>query len=114
MNGIKIVKDDNFDELKERHNKNMEISEDYRSAIDSIASPKGRKLLLDISVEDEYLSSNVMGLLHGKIEGQELLGFSVNSVVINPKGYLDDLINQTEQQLEILKQVRDNTTNNRF
>jgi hypothetical protein len=108
MNGIKIVKDDNFDELKERHNKNMEINEDYKNAIESLSAPKGRQLLLDISVEDEYLSSNVIGLLHGKIEGQELLGFSVNAVVVNPKGYLDDLINQTEQQLEILKQVRDN------
>lgn len=114
MAEIMIVKKDNFDESKERHNRLMKENEDYKNAMESLCAPKGRRLLLDITVEDEYLSSNVMSLLHDKIEGQELLGFSVQAIVVNPKGFLDDIINQTEQQLEILRQVRDSTTNNKF
>ncbi|MGG4434455.1 hypothetical protein AAXE64_07835 [Priestia megaterium] len=104
---IKIVKQDNFEAMKERHNELMETSEHYKRAVETTSFEKGKKLALSIEITDEFFSRAVIDLLHGKIEGSDLLGFKVNEVVINPEGKAQDdvkhILNQVIMNLDQYK-----------
>ncbi|WP_310876992.1 hypothetical protein [Priestia megaterium] len=104
---IKIVKEDNFEARKKRHDELMDTSEDYRYATQNLSFEKGRKLTLSIEVTDDFFSQNIMNLLYGKLEGSELLGFKVNEVCLNPEGKAQDdvkhILNQVIMNLDQCK-----------
>jgi hypothetical protein len=99
MSSIQIVKKDNYDQILENHKNHMESNEDYKRAVESLSFIPGRKLELVIEVTDEYLSSNIMSLLHQKLPGQELLGFKVNEVVLFPEERINRLVKEKLQRM---------------
>ncbi|WP_182006284.1 hypothetical protein [Priestia aryabhattai] len=104
---IKIVKQDDFEEKKKRHDEQMETDEEYKNRTELLTFKKGHKLMLAIEVTDEFFSHNIMNLLYGHVEGCEMLGFKLNEVVLNPEEKVKDdvksVLNQVIMNLDQYK-----------
>jgi hypothetical protein len=85
MGMVKIVKQDDFDEKKKRHDEAMETNKDYRRDTESLSFSVGKRMELVIEVTDEFFSQNIINLLRGNLEGFELLGFKVQELIIYPE-----------------------------
>jgi len=78
---IEIIKSKDFDEQKKNHEKLYTEDERYKESVDNTTFVVGRKLILNVTVTNKYLSSNLMALLFKRVPGQELLGVEVDSIM---------------------------------
>lgn len=109
MSLIKIIKADHFDTATARHKELMNSPEgenaEYKERTGVLRFPKGKKLLLEIEVTDEDLSSGLYNFLFDRVEGQELLGFKLLQIVHPENNQTIQMIDQLIQQLQKTKTI---------
>jgi hypothetical protein len=101
---IKIEPTINVEEERKKYDEKMENDAEYREKNQYFYFEKGRELELVIKVTDPFMFQSVFNLFHDKVEGQELLGFKVDSLVTHPERRMD---NKTKEKLKSLKEVID-------
>lgn len=110
MPNFKIVPVDNLESRIKHHEYLMTTTEQdtssYKSAIENIMFNKGRKVILEVEITDEYLSSNLYDLLHDKIEGREFLGFKVMAIGFNPDAPKTQVLNEITSAIKQLENIK--------
>lgn len=101
---IRIEPTINVEEERKKHDEKMENDAEYREKSKFFQFEKGRELELVIKVTDPFMFQSIFNIFHGKVEGQELLGFQVDSLVTHPERRMDG---KARERLRNLKAVID-------